>query len=74
MNGDFECKGEKMKKYLKHVRRRVGELQAEFVQIPKEENEKADCLTKATLKEHMLISSKVLSFVQRSLLIHDVSV
>jgi len=26
VNGDFECKGEKMKKYLEQVRRRVGKL------------------------------------------------
>ena len=26
VNSDFKCKGEKLKKYLKQVRRRVGEL------------------------------------------------
>ena len=74
VNGDFECKGEKMKKYLEQVRRRVGELQAKFVQIPKEENEKANRLAKAALAEHMHIPSKILSFVQLSPLIDDVGV
>jgi len=36
VSGDFECKGEKMKKYLEQVKRRVGELQTKFVQVPKE--------------------------------------
>jgi len=49
-------------------------LQAKFVQVPKEENKKADRLAKAALAEHMLILSKVLSFVQLSLLIDDVGV
>ena len=31
VNGDYECKGERMKKYLEQVRRRVGDLQAEIV-------------------------------------------
>ena len=72
VNGDFECKGEKMKKYLEQVKRRVGELQTKFVQVPKEKNEKANRLAKAASAEHMLIPSKVLSFVQLSPLIDDV--
>ena len=63
VNGDFECKGEKMKKYLEQVRRRVDELQAKFIQIPREENEKAIHLAKAASMEYMLIPSKVLSFI-----------
>ena len=63
MNGDYECKGERMKKYLEQVRKQMGEFQAKFVQIPKEENEQADYHAKAALAEHMLIPSKVLSFV-----------
>ena len=56
-----------MKKYLEQVRKRVkNDLQAKFVQIPKEKNEKADHLAKASSLEHILISSKVLSFVQLS--------
>ena len=73
VNGDFECKGEKMKKYLEQVRRRVGKLQAKFVQIPREENEKDDRLAKAASAEHMLLPSKVLSFIQPLPLIDDVN-
>ena len=39
VNGDYECKGKKIKKYLEQVRKRVDDLQAKFVQIPKGENE-----------------------------------
>ena len=74
VNGDFECKGEKMKKYLEQVRRRVGELQAKFVRVPREENEKADHLTKVASVEYMLIPSKVFSFIQFLSLIDDVNV
>ena len=63
VNGDYKCKGEWMKKYLEQVRKRVGDFQAKFVQIPREENEQADRLAKAASAEHMLISNKVLSFV-----------
>ena len=31
MNGDYECKGERMKKYLEQVRKQMGEFQAKFV-------------------------------------------
>ena len=39
VNGDYECKGKWMKKYLEQVKKRVGDFQAKFVQIPREENE-----------------------------------
>ena len=39
VNGDYECKGERMKKYLEQVRKRMGEFQTKFVQILREENE-----------------------------------
>ena len=42
--------------------RRVGELQAKFVQIPREENEKADRLAKATSAKHMLIPVRYFLF------------
>ena len=74
MNGDYECKGERMKKYLEQVRKRVGDLQAKFVQISREENEQVDCLAKAASAEHMLTPNKVLSFVQFSPLIDGISV
>ena len=63
-----------MKKYLERVRKRVGEMKAKFVQVPREENEKANCLDKAASTEHMLITNKELSFVQLSPLIDDVRV
>lgn len=47
VNGDYEWKGEIMKKYLEQIRKWVGELWIKFVQISKEENEQADCLAKA---------------------------
>ena len=61
-----------MKKYLEQVRRQVGKLQAKFVQILREENEKADRLTKAASAKHMLIPNKILSFIQPTPLIDDV--
>ncbi|XP_023888842.1 uncharacterized protein LOC112000902 [Quercus suber] len=53
INGDYECKGERMKKYLDQARRRVNELKAEVIQIPRGENEQADHLAKAASAEHM---------------------
>ena len=42
VNGDYECKGERMKRYLNQVKRRVDDLQAKIIQIPRGENEQAD--------------------------------
>ena len=39
VNGDYECKGERMKKYLEQVRKRVEDMQAKIIQIPRRENE-----------------------------------
>ena len=39
VNGDYECKGEMMKRYLDQVKRRVDDLQAKIIQIPRGENE-----------------------------------
>jgi len=72
VNRDYECKSERMKKYLKQVRKRVDDLQAKFVQILREENEHVDRLAKVASAEHMLILSKVLSFVQLSPLIDGI--
>ena len=63
VNGDYECKVEKMKKYMEQVKRRVDNLQAKIVKIPRRENEQADHLTKVASVEHMIIPDKVLSFV-----------
>ena len=37
INGDYECKGERMKLYLDQVKRRVDDLQAKIIQIPRGE-------------------------------------
>ena len=39
VNGNYECKGKQMKKYLKQVKKQTNDLQVKFVQIPREENE-----------------------------------
>ena len=62
MNGDYECKGERMKRYLDQVRRRVDNLEAKIIQIPKGENEQADRLAKAALAENMITLNNVLLF------------
>ena len=74
VNSDYECKGERMKKYLEQVRKQRGKFQAKFAQISREENDQADRLAKAASAEHMHIPSKVLSFVQLLLLIDGVGV
>jgi len=63
VNGDYECKGERIKKYLEQVKRRIDDLQAKIVQIPRGENEQVDYIAKAVSVEHMIIPDKVLSFV-----------
>ena len=63
VNGDYECKGKRMKRYLDQVKRRVDDLQAKIVQIPRGENEQADHLAKAASAEHMITHGNVLSFV-----------
>ena len=35
VNGDYECKGERMKRYLDQVSARVDNLEAKIIQIPK---------------------------------------
>ena len=55
VNGNYECKGEWMKKYQEQVKKQTNNLQAKFVQIPREENEQVDCLAKTASVKHMLI-------------------
>ena len=74
VNGDYECKGERMKKYLEQVKKRVDDLQVKIVQILRGENKQADHLAKVASAEHMIIPSKVLSFVQLSPLIDPIDV
>ena len=71
VNGDYECRNERMKKYLEEVKSRTSGLEVKFVQIPREENECADRLAKAASAEFMNASEQVLSFVQTSSLIDD---
>ena len=63
VNGDYECKGERMKKYLEQAKRKVDDLPAKIVQIPRGENEQADRLAKASSAEHVVIPDKVLFFI-----------
>ena len=74
VNDNYECKSEKMKKYLEQTKKMVDDLQAKIVQIPKEENERADRLAKAASVEHVVIPDKVLSFIQFMPLIDVINV
>ncbi|XP_075638892.1 uncharacterized protein LOC142610799 [Castanea sativa] len=74
VNGNYECKGERMKKYLEQAKRRVNELQARVVQIPRGENEQVDRPAKAVSAEYTTAPDKVLSFIQLSLLINVIDV
>ena len=69
VNGDYECKGERMKRYLDQVRARVDDLEAKIIQIPRGENKDTDRLAKVASAEHMAIPDNVLSFVQLSPLV-----
>ena len=71
INGDYECRNERMKKYLEEVKSQISGLEVKFVQIPREENECADRLAKTAFTEFMNASEQVLSFVQTSSLIDD---
>ena len=71
INGDYECRNERMKKYREEVKNQIGSLESRFIQIPGEENECADRLAKTTTAEFMIVSEQVLSFVQVSSLIDD---
>ena len=71
INGDYECINERMKKYLEEMKNQIGSLEVRFVQIPKKENELADCLAKPVSAEFMIASKQVLSFIQISSLIDD---
>ena len=71
INGEYECRSERMKKYLEEVKNRIDSLEVKFIQIPREENERTNRLDKATSVEFMIPSEQVLSFVQISSLIND---
>ena len=71
INGDYECRNERMKKYLEEVKNRISSLEVRFVQILREENECADRLAKLASAEFMIAFEQILSFVQISSLIDD---
>ena len=71
VNGSYECKNERMKRYLEELKNRISSIEVRFVQIPRNENDCADCLAKAALAEFMLVPKQVFSFVQASPLIDD---
>ena len=71
INGDYECKSDRMKKYLEEVKYRINSIEVEFVQIPREENGWADQLAKSASAEFIVVPEQVLSFVQTSLLIDN---
>ena len=56
INGEYECRSERMKKYLEEVKNRIDSLEVKFVQILREENECVDCLAKAAPAEFMIPS------------------
>ena len=49
INGDYECRNERMKKYLEEVKNRISSLEVKFIQILREENECTDHLAKAEI-------------------------
>ena len=72
INGDYEYRNERMKKYLEEVKSRISCLEVKFVQIPREENECADRLAKAAFVEFVNAFEQILSFIQTSPLIDDI--
>ena len=74
VNGDYECRGERMKRYLDQVRRRVDELKAKIIQIPRTKNEQVNRLAKASSVEHTTTFDNILSFIQLSSLIDSINV
>ena len=71
INNEYECRSERMKKYLEEVKNWIDSLEVKFVQIPREENECADHLAKTASAKFMIPSEQVLSLFQISSLIDD---
>ena len=71
VNGNYECKNKRMKRYLEEVKNWISSLEVRFVQIPMVENDCTDRLAKAASTKFMLVPKQVLSFVQVSSLIDD---
>jgi len=60
INGGYECKNKRMKRYLEEVKNRISSLKVRFIQIPRGENECADRLAKAASAVFMLVPEQVL--------------
>ena len=58
VNGDYDCKNERMKRYLEDVKNRINSFEIRFVQIPREEKECADRLVKAASAEFILVPNR----------------
>ena len=63
VKGSYECKSERMRRYLDEVKGRIGNLPIKFIQIPREENKYTDRLAKAASTKRMLVPNQVFSFV-----------
>ena len=50
INGEYECRSERMKKYLEEVKNWISSVEVKFVQIPREENKCANRLAKQPLQ------------------------
>lgn len=75
VNGDYEAKGEQMKKYLSMVKSRVNlNFLVKLMHILRGENEEVVCLAKAKSTKHVAFNSQVLSFIQHSPAIDKVDI
>ncbi|XP_075659066.1 uncharacterized protein LOC142628925 [Castanea sativa] len=74
INGDYECKGERMKKYLEQENRRVDDLQAKIVQIPRGKNDKPTVLPRPHQQNTWSSSIRYSPFIHLSPLIDVVNV
>ncbi|XP_075650025.1 uncharacterized protein LOC142620551 [Castanea sativa] len=74
VNGNYDCRNERMKGYLEKVKELASNFQFTIAQVPREENQEADRLAKAASAEPMAAPEQVLSFVQYSSLLDNVRV
>ncbi|XP_075665185.1 uncharacterized protein LOC142634816 [Castanea sativa] len=74
VNGSYDCRSERMRRYLGKVKDRANDLRFTIAQIPRKENQEADRLAKTASAEPMIVPEQVLSFVQHLLLLDNVQV
>ena len=56
INGDYEAKGERMKKYLDLIKSRTNQtIVVKFLQVPREENEHVDQMAKDASAKHITV-------------------